>query len=49
MARVTEKLAVTLCGAFVLSAFGVASAPERSLEDMVRDAWEWHQAHPDGY
>jgi UDP-glucose 4-epimerase len=23
--------------------------PERSLEDMVRDAWEWHQAHPDGY
>ncbi len=24
-------------------------APERSLEDMVRDAWEWHQAHPDGY
>ena len=24
-------------------------APEKSLEDMVRDAWEWHQAHPDGY
>jgi UDP-glucose 4-epimerase len=24
-------------------------APERSLEDMVRDAWAWHQAHPDGY
>ena len=24
-------------------------APTRSLEDMVRDAWEWHQAHPDGY
>jgi UDP-glucose 4-epimerase len=24
-------------------------APERSLEDMIRDAWEWHQAHPDGY
>jgi UDP-glucose 4-epimerase len=24
-------------------------APERTLEDMVRDAWEWHQAHPDGY
>ena len=23
--------------------------PERSLEDMVRDAWAWHQAHPDGY
>jgi UDP-glucose 4-epimerase len=24
-------------------------APERSLDDMVRDAWTWHQAHPDGY
>jgi len=24
-------------------------APERSLDDMVRDAWAWHQAHPDGY
>jgi UDP-glucose 4-epimerase len=24
-------------------------SPSRSLEDMVRDAWEWHQAHPDGY
>jgi UDP-glucose 4-epimerase len=24
-------------------------APEKSLDDMVRDAWEWHQAHPDGY
>jgi UDP-glucose 4-epimerase len=23
--------------------------PERSLEDMVRDAWAWHQAHPSGY
>jgi UDP-glucose 4-epimerase len=23
--------------------------PERSLEDMVRDAWDWHQAHPGGY
>jgi UDP-glucose 4-epimerase len=23
--------------------------PERTLEDMVRDAWEWHQAHPGGY
>jgi UDP-glucose 4-epimerase len=27
----------------------LAWAPEHSLEDMVRDAWEWHQAHPDGY
>jgi len=23
--------------------------PERSLEDMVGDAWRWHQAHPAGY
>jgi UDP-glucose 4-epimerase len=23
--------------------------PELSLEDMIRDAWAWHQAHPDGY
>jgi len=24
-------------------------APERTLDDMIRDAWQWHQAHPDGY
>ena len=24
-------------------------APEKTLEDMIRDAWAWHQAHPDGY
>jgi UDP-glucose 4-epimerase len=23
--------------------------PERSLDDMIRDAWHWHQAHPHGY
>jgi UDP-glucose 4-epimerase len=23
--------------------------PERSLEEMVADAWAWHQAHPNGY
>jgi UDP-glucose 4-epimerase len=23
--------------------------PERSLEQMIADAWEWHQAHPEGY
>jgi UDP-glucose 4-epimerase len=23
--------------------------PERSLEDMIRHAWEWQQAHPQGY
>jgi UDP-glucose 4-epimerase len=23
--------------------------PEKTLEDMIRDAWNWHQAHPDGY
>jgi UDP-glucose 4-epimerase len=28
---------------------GLGWAPEKSLEDMVRDAWKWHQAHPDGY
>jgi UDP-glucose 4-epimerase len=28
---------------------GLGWTPERSLDDMVRDAWAWHQAHPDGY
>jgi UDP-glucose 4-epimerase len=23
--------------------------PEKSLEDMITDAWAWHQAHPNGY
>jgi UDP-glucose 4-epimerase len=23
--------------------------PRRSLEEMIADAWAWHQAHPDGY
>jgi UDP-glucose 4-epimerase len=23
--------------------------PEKSLEDMIGDAWAWMQAHPDGY
>jgi UDP-glucose 4-epimerase len=23
--------------------------PEQGLDDMVADAWAWHQAHPDGY
>jgi UDP-glucose 4-epimerase len=23
--------------------------PERSLEQMIADAWEWHRAHPGGY
>jgi UDP-glucose 4-epimerase len=23
--------------------------PTKGLEDMIRDAWEWHQAHPGGY
>jgi UDP-glucose 4-epimerase len=23
--------------------------PERSLEQMIQDAWTWHQAHPRGY
>ena len=23
--------------------------PERGLEDIIADAWAWHQSHPDGY
>lgn len=23
--------------------------PERGLEDIIADAWTWHQSHPDGY
>jgi UDP-glucose 4-epimerase len=23
--------------------------PQRSLDEMIADAWAWHQAHPDGY
>jgi UDP-glucose 4-epimerase len=23
--------------------------PQKTLEDMIADAWAWHQAHPDGY
>ena len=28
---------------------GLGWTPERSLEDIVRDAWAWFQAHPGGY
>jgi UDP-glucose 4-epimerase len=28
---------------------GLGWAPERSLDDMVADAWAWRQAHPQGY
>ena len=28
---------------------GLGWAPERTFEDMIRDAWAWHSAHPDGY
>ena len=24
-------------------------SPRRTLDDMIADAWTWHQAHPDGY
>jgi UDP-glucose 4-epimerase len=24
-------------------------APKRGLEEMIADAWAWHQAHPEGY
>jgi UDP-glucose 4-epimerase len=23
--------------------------PEKGLDDMIADAWAWHQAHPGGY
>ena len=23
--------------------------PQKSLDEMIADAWAWHQAHPDGY
>jgi UDP-glucose 4-epimerase len=28
---------------------GLGWTPERSLDEMVADAWAWHQAHPNGY
>jgi len=28
---------------------GLGWAPEKTLEDMIRDAWAWHSAHPGGY
>ncbi|HEY6891258.1 MAG TPA: UDP-glucose 4-epimerase GalE [Solirubrobacter sp.] len=28
---------------------GLGWQPERTLEDMVRDAWAWHEANPHGY
>ena len=28
---------------------GLGWTPEKTLEDMIRDAWRWHQAYPDGY
>jgi UDP-glucose 4-epimerase len=28
---------------------GLGWTPKRSLDDMVADAWAWHQAHPGGY
>jgi UDP-glucose 4-epimerase len=28
---------------------GLGWEPERSLEEMVADAWAWSQAHPEGY
>ena len=24
-------------------------APRRGLDEMIADAWAWHQAHPRGY
>jgi UDP-glucose 4-epimerase len=28
---------------------GLGWTPERSLDEMVADAWAWHQQHPSGY
>jgi UDP-glucose 4-epimerase len=28
---------------------GLGWTPERSLDDMIADAWAWRQAHPQGY
>jgi UDP-glucose 4-epimerase len=28
---------------------GLGWTPRRSLDDMVADAWQWYQAHPQGY
>jgi UDP-glucose 4-epimerase len=28
---------------------GLGWSPRRSLDEMVADAWAWHQAHPHGY
>ena len=28
---------------------GLGWEPQRSLEEMIADAWAWHQAHPQGY
>jgi UDP-glucose 4-epimerase len=28
---------------------GLGWKPERTLDEMVADAWAWHQAHPHGY
>jgi UDP-glucose 4-epimerase len=28
---------------------GLGWTPEKSLEDMIRDAWTWHADHPSGY
>ena len=28
---------------------GLGWTPEKTLEDMIRDAWTWHSAHPSGY
>jgi UDP-glucose 4-epimerase len=38
-----------LVAANVRAREGLGWTPERTLEEMIRDAWEWHQAHPTGY
>jgi UDP-glucose 4-epimerase len=28
---------------------GLGWAPEKTLDEIVADAWAWHEAHPGGY
>jgi UDP-glucose 4-epimerase len=28
---------------------GLGWVPEKTLDEIVADAWAWHEAHPDGY
>jgi UDP-glucose 4-epimerase len=45
--RPGDPAALVACGERAREALGWT--PERSLEQMIADAWAWHQAHPRGY